>query len=130
MAAERMVHLTRGQQCDGEFGSSSSCCSARTYWTASSAVIVFTTDTEALINPSNLRQRSFAALLKRSGLPHMRFHDLRHACATMLLSRGVHPKFVQELLGHATIAITLDTYSHVMPSMGDATTKAMQDTLA
>ena len=60
----------------------------------------------------------------------MRFHDLWHTCATLLLSRGVHPKFVQELLGHATIAITLDTYSHVMPSMGDATAKAMEDALA
>jgi integrase len=92
--------------------------------------LVFTTDTGAPINPSNLRQRSLAPLLKRAGLPHMRFHDLRHTCATLLLSRGVHPKFVQELLGHATIAITLDTYSHVMPSMGDATAKAMEDALA
>jgi integrase len=91
--------------------------------------LVFTTDTGAPINPSNLRQRSFAPLLKRAGLPHMRFHDLRHTCATLLLSRGVHPKFVQELLGHATIAITLDTYSHVMPSMGDATARAMEDAL-
>ena len=92
--------------------------------------LIFTTDTGAPINPSNLRQRSFTPLLKRAGLPHMRFHDLRHTCATLLLSRGVHPKFVQELLGHATIAITLDTYSHVMPSMGDATAKAMEDALA
>ncbi len=92
--------------------------------------LVFTTDTGAPINPSNLRQRSLTPLLKRAGLPHMRFHDLRHTCATLLLSRGVHPKFVQELLGHATIAITLDTYSHVMPSMGDATAKAMEDALA
>jgi len=56
--------------------------------------LVFTTDTGGPINPSNLRQRSFASLLKRAGLPHMRFHDLRHTCATLLLSRGVHPKFV------------------------------------
>ena len=92
--------------------------------------LIFTTNTGAPINPSNLRQRSFTPLLKRVGLPHMRFHHLRHTCATLLLSRGVHPKFVQELLGHATIAITLDTYSHVMPSMGDATAKAMEDALA
>jgi integrase len=92
--------------------------------------LVFTTDTGAPINPSNLRQRSFTPLLKRAGLSHMRFHDLRHTCATLLLSRGVHPKFVQELLGHATIAVTLDTYSHVMPSMGDATARAMEDALA
>ncbi len=68
--------------------------------------------------------------LQRAGLAHMRSHDLRHTCATLLLSRGVHPKFVQELLGHATIAITLDTYSHVMPSMGAATARAMEDALA
>ena len=91
--------------------------------------LVFTTNTGTPINPSNLRQRNFAPLLKQAGLPHIRFHDLRHTCATLLLSRGVHPKFVQELLGHATIAITLDTYSHVMPSMGDATAKAMEDVL-
>jgi hypothetical protein len=46
-----------------------------------------------------------------------------------LLGKGVHPKFVQELLGHATIAITLDTYSHVIPGMGDAIARAMEDTL-
>ncbi len=57
--------------------------------------LVFTTDTGAPINPSNLRQRSFAPLLKRAGLPHMRFHDLRHTCATLLLSRNAHPKYVQ-----------------------------------
>lgn len=91
--------------------------------------LVFATNMGGPVNPSNLRQRSFAPLLKRVGLPHMRFHDLRHTCATLLLSRGVHPKFVQELLGHATITITLDTYSHVIPSMGDATAKVMEDAL-
>ena len=67
--------------------------------------------------------------MKRAGLPHIRFHDLRHTCATLLLSKNVHPKFVQELLGHATIAITLDTYSHVLPGMGDHTARAMHDAL-
>lgn len=92
--------------------------------------LVFTTKSGTLINPSNLTQRSFANLLKNTGLPRVRFHDLRHTCATLLLSKGVHPKFVQELLGHATIAITLDTYSHVMPSMGDHTARAMEDVLS
>ena len=92
--------------------------------------LVFTTEAGTPINPSNLRQRSFAPLLRKAGLPHIRFHDLRHTCATLLLSKGVHPKFVQELLGHATIAITLDTYSHVMPGMGDQTAKAMEDALS
>jgi integrase len=92
--------------------------------------LVFTTEVGTLINPSNLRQRSFAPLLKRAGLPHVRFHDLRHTCATLLLSRNVHPKYVQELLGHASVAITLDTYSHAVPGMGDLTATAMEDALS
>jgi integrase len=92
--------------------------------------LVFTSEAGTPINPSNLRQRSFAPLLKKAGLPHIRFHDLRHTCATLLLLQGVHPKFVQELLGHATIAITLDTYSHVLPGMGDQTAAAMEDVLS
>jgi integrase len=74
--------------------------------------------------------RSFKALLKRAGLPHtVRFHDLRHTCATLLLSQNTHPKFVQELLGHATVAVTLDTYSRVMPGMADHTA-AMENALS
>jgi integrase len=74
---------------------------------------------------------SFKRLLRRAELPEKtRFHDLRHTCATLLLVEGVHPKFVQELLGHATISITLDTYSHVLPGMGDQTATAMERALA
>ena len=47
----------------------------------------------------------------------MRFHDLRHTCASLLLAAGTHPKVVQERLGHATVSITLDTYSHVVASL-------------
>jgi integrase len=91
--------------------------------------LVFASESGTLINPTNLRMRSFASLLKRAGLPKIRFHDLRHTCATLLLGRGVHVKFVQELLGHANITITLDTYSHVLPGMGDQTARAMEDAL-
>jgi integrase len=59
----------------------------------------------------------FQRLLKEAGLPHMRFHDLRHSAATILLSMGVHAKVVQELLGQSTISMTMDVYSHVLPSM-------------
>jgi integrase len=55
--------------------------------------------------------------LKRANLPNIRFHDLRHTFATLMLQNGEHPKVVQEMLGHATIAITMDTYSHVLPNM-------------
>lgn len=68
--------------------------------------------------------------MRKANLPHIRFHDLRHTCTTLLLVKGTHPKFVQELLGHATVAITLDTYSHVMPGMGDQTARAMEEALA
>lgn len=61
--------------------------------------------------------QQFKALLKVAGLPLIRFHDLRHSAATLLLTMGVHPKVVQELLGHSQIRMTLDTYSHVLPSM-------------
>ncbi len=81
------------------------------------------------LNPRNFTGRSFKPLLKRAGLPDIRFHDLRHTCATLLLRRSVHPKLVQELLGHATIAVTLDTYSHVVPGMGDQAANAMESVL-
>ncbi len=92
--------------------------------------LVFTSGVGTVINPTNLRRRSFASLLRRAGLNRIRFHDLRHTCATLLLGRNVHPKYVQELLGHANIAITLDTYSHVIPGMGDHAARAMEDTLS
>ncbi len=59
----------------------------------------------------------------------MRLHDLCHTCATILLKAGQHPKFVQGLLGHANISITLDTYSHVLPGMGDRLADAMDEAL-
>ena len=89
--------------------------------------LVFTSEVDTLINPTNLRRRSFAPLLERAGLPRIRVHDLRHTCATLLLVRNMHPKYVHELLGHATVAIMLDTYSHVIPGMGDQTARAMED---
>ena len=67
--------------------------------------------------------RAFKVLLKCAGLPETtRFHDLRHTCATLLLRQGVNPKFVQELLGHADISLTLNVYSHVLPDMVDPAT--------
>ena len=71
-----------------------------------------------------------AGLLKQAGLPEIRFHDLRHTCATLLLSKNVNPKVVSEMLGHASIAITLDTYSHVLPTMQESAAKAMEDALS
>ena len=74
--------------------------------------------------------RAFKATLQRAGLPKCtRFHDLRHTFATLLLKQGVHPNFVQDLLGHADISLTLNVYSHVLPDMGDATADAIEAAL-
>src|SRR5215208_132404 len=92
--------------------------------------LVFTTEVGTPINPSNLRQRSFAPLLERAGLPRITFHDLRHTCASLLFQKNVHPKLVQELLGHASVAITLDTYSHMLPGMGSEAANAIGEALS
>ena len=91
--------------------------------------LVFAGKGGGLMNPSNLRNRSFKPLLTRARLPRITFHDLRHTCASLLFQRNVHPKFVQELLGHASVAITLDTYSHMLPGMGGEAADAMSEAL-
>jgi integrase len=58
-----------------------------------------------------------------------RFHDLRHTCATLLLTKNVNPKVVSEMLGHSNIAITLDTYSQVLPNMQDSAARALEEAL-
>ena len=68
------------------------------------------------VHPDTLSS-AWLRFLVRSGLPHVRFHDLRHAHATLLLMAGTHPKVVSERLGHASIATTFDIYSHVIPTM-------------
>jgi len=57
------------------------------------------------------------SLTAQAGVPRIRFHDLRHTCATLLLRQGMHPKVVAERLGHRDVGVTLNTYSHVQPDM-------------
>jgi len=78
--------------------------------------LVFTDLHGGYFNPRYLG-KLFDKVLAEADLPHMRFHDLRHSAATLLLSMGVHVKVVQEILGHSTISMTADIYSHVLPSM-------------
>ena len=80
---------------------------------------MFTTRVGTAVEASNLVNREFKPLLREAGLPTIRFHDLRHSCATYLLSRNKHIKKVQELLGHSQSGITMDTYSHLLPGMQD-----------
>jgi len=78
---------------------------------------VFCTSIGTHLNPTRDALDVLKSLLKKAGLPNIRFHDLRHSSATMLLSMQVHPKIVQEILGHSQINITMDIYSHVLPTM-------------
>ncbi len=92
--------------------------------------LIFASATGTPLSRDAVDRRSFKPLLERAELPKVTLHDLRHTCATLLLNRGVHPKFVQELLGHASIAMTLNRYSHWIPSMGDQTARAMEAALS
>jgi integrase len=93
-------------------------------WTHSD--LVFCNEVGGFVDASNLVRRSFLPLLRRVGLPRIRFHDLRHSAATLLLSEGVHPKIVSEMLGRSQIAVTLDLYSHVTPTMQRQAAEAME----
>ena len=66
-------------------------------------------------------------LPKLAGLPHFRFPDLRHTCATLLLPKNVNPKVISEMLGHSRIAINLDAYSHVVPNMQDSAARVLEE---
>jgi integrase len=85
---------------------------------------LFPTKSGAPISPSNL-VRHFRALQVDHELPRIRFHDLRHTAATLLLEAGVHPKVVADMLGHSSVTMTLDTYSHVSEGMHQAAALAM-----
>jgi integrase len=91
--------------------------------------LVFTNEIGRPIEPGNLLRRSYWPLLDRAGLRRIRFHDLRHTAATLLLSRGVHAKVASEMLGHSTIGITLDLYSHVSETMQRDAAAAMDAVL-
>lgn len=91
--------------------------------------LVFCNSLGRPVGATNLRNRSFQPLLKRAGLPRIRFHDLRHTAATLFLGQRVPAKVVSEMLGHSRIGITLDTYSHVLPNMQREAVAAMEGLL-
>ncbi len=91
--------------------------------------LVFTNIVGGPLEPHNVVRRSFQPVLARSGLPRVRFHDMRHTAATILLAQGVHPNLVSEMLACPSISLTLDTYSHVIPTMHAAAADAMDAAL-
>src|SRR5215813_13866028 len=91
--------------------------------------LVFASDCGSPLSLRNLQRRHFKPLLKRAGLEKIRIYDLRHSCATLLLAADENPKVVSERLGHASIVLTLDTYSHCLPTMQQAATQKLQKIL-
>lgn len=86
--------------------------------------LVFTNTNGEPPDQRNILVKHFKPLFAENGLPDIRLYDLRHTCATLLLSAGINPKIVAERLGHSSVTLTLDTYSHVLPHMQtDATDK-------
>jgi integrase len=77
---------------------------------------IFTSRTGTPLDPWGVI-KAFKRLLQAAGLPNIRFHDLRHTAATFLLAQGVDPRTIMETLGHSQISLTLNTYSHVLPSL-------------
>jgi integrase len=100
---------------------------ARTAW--EDLELVFPNTVGRPIDGINLLKYWFFPLLKKAGLPRMRFHDLRHSAATLLLGRGINPKVVSEMLGHSHVSITLGIYSHVTPHMQEQAAMAMDAAL-
>jgi integrase len=92
--------------------------------------LVFPNQVGKPMNADNLYHRGFKPLLQKAGLSGFTFHSLRHTCATLLVSKNVNPKIISEMLGHATISQTMDTYSHVMPGMGDVAATALEEALS
>jgi len=97
------------------------------YWKESG--LVFTTPIGTPLEPRNLG-RELHALLKTAGLPQIRFHDLRHSAASLLLAEGVHPRAVQELLGHSDFRVTMNVYSHVIRRVKRDTAETMSRILS
>ncbi|MDN5655594.1 MAG: site-specific integrase, partial [Kocuria sp.] len=91
--------------------------------------LVFTSQTGTPIEPRNVN-RAFVSLLDSAGLRRVKLHDLRHTCASLLLAQGVSPRVVMELLGHSAIAVTMNTYSHVIPALQDDSAQRMDALLS
>lgn len=91
--------------------------------------LVFTTQKGQPLDHSEVTRRYLPALLGQAGLPRIRFHDLRHTAVTLALARGINPKVVSEMVGHASVAFTLDRYGHVLPTMQEEAAAAIDVSL-
>lgn len=98
-------------------------------WRGNSLDLVFTTSIGTPLEPSGV-VKQFKRILREAGLPEQRFHDLRHACASLMLANGVHPRVVMEKLGHSEISLTMNTYTHPIPQLQKDAARRMDDLLS
>lgn len=91
--------------------------------------LVFATSNGSPLDLANINYKYFKPLLKEAGLPNIRLYDLRHTCATLLMMSKENPKIVSERLGHSSIGITLDIYSHVLPDMQEEAASKLKNLL-
>ena len=115
-----LLHEIRGKQMTQQLGIGDA-------WTESGYVF---TDAAGLPLDPNLMTRAFKKVVTTAGLPKLTIHGLRHTHATILLEQGVNPKVVSERLGHASVATTMDIYSHVLPDMQEKAALAIDEALA
>lgn len=119
-AAVNLLHAIRGLQIEQRLAAGDA-------W--QNTGYVFTQADGTPVDPESV-SKDFCAIVRKAGLPHLTLHGLRHAHATLLLTAGVHLKVVSERLGHSNIAITADTYSHVLPGIQEAAALALDESLA
>ncbi len=91
--------------------------------------LVFAGEVGGPIEATNMMRGSFRRVVARASAPRIRFHDLRHTAASLLLGARINPKVVSEMLGHASVSITLDIYAHVLPDMQQDAATTMQQLL-
>jgi integrase len=90
--------------------------------------LVFTSTLGTPLEPRNV-SREWDSVRQKAGLPHLRFHDLRHSCATILTALGVHPRVIMEMLRHSQIGVTMNTYAHVTPILQREASDALEKAL-
>jgi len=91
--------------------------------------LVFPSESGTPLEKNNLVRRHFEPALRRAGLRRLRFHDLRHTFASLLIDQGEHPKYIQAQMGHSSINVTMDTYGHLMNTVNQESAKRLDSTV-
>jgi integrase len=91
--------------------------------------LIFCTALGTPLDQGHVLKRSFWPLLKQAGIRRMRFHDLRHTFATLLIAQGESPKYIQAQLGHASIQVTMDRYGHLLPDVNQQAARRLEESL-